>query len=141
MLRTSPLDNNRVNDVSHFDKSAAKALMEKAATSYSDSEETGALIGQEMDVLRLMFELSYTEDEIELVRDGFKTKDVFFKRQIDQIKRQLMLRKKRGENTQSDVSAILSKAKEIAAGSKEELSEYAEDSKLLMAFLDWKLNA
>ncbi|MDA9117067.1 helicase-related protein, partial [Pontimonas sp.] len=60
-LRASDSDNKRIHDRSHLDKQAAKSLIERGSKSYSDEEETGALVGQEMDVLRILYGLSYSE--------------------------------------------------------------------------------
>jgi hypothetical protein len=140
-LRTSEKDNQRINDRSHLDKQAANQLIERGSKSYSDKEETGALVGQEMEVLRLLFGQSYSEDSINLVRDGFKTKDIFFKRQIDTIKRQLMLKSHRGEDFQGEVKEILAKAQEIADKKRENFVARPESSSLVMAYIDWKMNA
>jgi hypothetical protein len=140
-LRTSDSDNKRIQDRSHVDKQQAKGLIERGSRSYSDEEETGALVGQEMDVLRILYSLSYSEDEINLVRDGFKTKDVFFKRQIDTIKRQLMLKSNRGENFQDETRAILAKAKEIADKKRESIVARPDSAFVVMAYIDWKMNA
>lgn len=140
-LRASDSDNKRVQDRSHVDKRAAKSLIERGSKSYSDEEETGALVGQEMDVLRILYGLSYSEDEINLVRDGFKTKDVFFKRQIDTIKRQLMLKSNRGENFQDETRAILAKAREIADKKRDSVVERPDSAYVVMAYIDWKMNA
>jgi ERCC4-related helicase len=140
-IRTSDIDNKRIYDRSHVDKQAAKLLMERGSKSYSDEEETGALVGQEMDVLRILYSLSYSEEEINLVRDGFKTKDVFFKRQIDTIKRQLMLKSKRGENFQDETRDILAKAREIADQKRDSVLARPESALIVIAYMDWKLNA
>lgn len=140
-LRTSSSDDKRIQDRSHVDRLAAKSLIERGSKSYSDEEETGALVGQEMDVLRILFGLAYSEEDINLVRDGFKTKDVFFKRQIDTIKRQLMLKSNRGENFQEETRSIVAKAKEIAAKKRESVTVRPDSANLVMAYLDRKLNA
>lgn len=140
-LRTSSTDNNRVKDVSHIDKVNAKTLIERGSKSYSDTEETGALVGQEVDVLRIMFEFSYSEEDINLVRAGFKTKDVFFRRQMDTIKRQLMQRYKRKEDIQDEIRAIVTKAQEIHRQKKDEVLDRPHTSTLVLAYLDRKMNA
>ena len=114
--------------------------MEKGSMSYADAEETGALIGQEVEVLRIMFEFEYSEDDIDLVRDGFKTKDVFFKRDMDKIKRSLMQKRKRSENIQQDLRALVEKAAEIRRQRRAEFTGTAESSNLVLAYIDRKLN-
>lgn len=140
LLRTSSTDNTRLKDVSRVDRVAAKQLIERGSLSYSDTEETGALIGQEGDVLRIMFEFGYTGDEIDMVRDGFKTKDVFFKRDMERIKRRLMQKYKRGENTQDEIRSIVEKAKKVLSQQRADVRTEADTSKLLLAYMDCKLN-
>lgn len=140
-LRTASSDNRRVKDVSHLDKTTAKSLIERGSKSYSDEEETGALVGQEVDVLRILFDRSYSEEDINFVRDAFKTKDVFFKRQMDTIKRRLMLKHKRGENIQEETKEILRKAREIKEHKLDAGTNRTASSQLVLAYLDGKLNA
>lgn len=140
LLRTSSSDNKRVKDVSHVERVAAKQLIERGSMSYSDAEQTGALIGQEVDVLRIMFDFGYAEDEIDMVRDGFKTKDVFFKRDMEKIKRRLMQKYKRGENNQDEIRGILEKARQIRSQQRSDVLTEADSSKLVLAYLDGKLN-
>lgn len=139
-LRTSSRDNARSKDLCKLDRVAARNLMEKGSMSYADAEETGALIGQEVDVLRIMFEFEYSEGDIDLVRDGFKTKDVFFKRDMDKIKRSLMQKRKRSENIQQDLRALVDKAGEIRLQQRAEITGTAESSDLVLAYIDRKLN-
>jgi ERCC4-related helicase len=139
-LRTSDKENYRIIDRSLLDKQGAKNLIERGSKSYSDEEQTGALVGQEMDVLRMLFGMTYSEHEINLVRDAFKTKDVFFKRQIDTIKRQLMLKSNRGEGIQEEARAILAKAKEIADKKREEIVARPDSASLVLAYIDWNMN-
>lgn len=140
-LRTSETDNKRSHDRSKVDRRAAQKLIERGSKSYSDEEETGALVGQETDVLKILFGLAYSEEEINMVRDAFKTKDVFFKRQIDTIKRQLMLKHKRGENFSDEIKAILSKAKEVAEKKRENSINRPDSAHLVLAYLDGRMNA
>lgn len=139
-LRTSSTDNKRVRDRTHIDKVAAKELVEKGSMSYSQAEETAALVGQEVDVLRILFNFGYSEQEIDLVRDGFKTKDVFFKRDMDKIKRKLMQRFKRNENVQEELRTIIGKARDIERRKREGAADKVNSSGLVLAYIDRKLN-
>lgn len=141
LLRASSADNQRVLDKSHLDRVAAKGLIERGSKSYSAEEETGGLIGQEMEVLRILFKLSYSEEEIDLVRDGFKTRDVFFKRQIGQIKRQIMLKHKQGNNFQPETLSLIAKAREIANVTRPKESKAVVSSQMVLGYMDRKFNA
>jgi ERCC4-related helicase len=140
-LRTSDSDSERLLDKSKVNKKAAKELIERGSKSYSDEEEIGALIGQEMDVLRILYSLAYSEEDINTVRDGFKTKDIFFKRQIDTLKRQLMLKKNRGESFQDETKAIIAKAREIARNKPTHVIAQVQSAEFVMAYIDRKMNA
>jgi|AntAceMinimDraft_6_1070360.scaffolds.fasta_scaffold03339_3 ERCC4-related helicase len=140
-LRTTFSGSRREADRSHVDKEKAKSLIERGSKAYSDVEETGSLVGQEKELLRILFALQYSEDEINSVRDAFKTKDVFFKRAIDTLKRQLMAKSKKGDNFQEETRALLTKASEIAKFSREEQATPIGASKLVLGYLNWKMNA
>lgn len=140
-LRTTSSDSHRETDRSHVDKEKAKSLIERGSKAYSDVEETGSLVGQEKELLRILYGLQYSENEINLVRDAFKTKDVFFKRAIDTLKHQLMAKSKKGDSFQEETRALLAKASEIAKFSREEKAAPIGDSNLVLAYLNWKMNA
>jgi len=112
-LRTTSEDNSRVEDQISANKVSIKNQVESRVLQYFGGEETGALIGQENDILRLMFDNGSTEEEIDLARDAFKTKDVFYKRDISQLKRRIMSQKNKGEVYQEALKKLLSTAKEI----------------------------
>jgi ERCC4-related helicase len=141
LLRTSAENNLRTIDKNKIDRPSAQSLIERGAKSYSEAEETGALIGQENEVLHILYKLEYSEDEINLVRDGFKTNDVLYRRQIDTIKRQLMTKSKRGESFQNETRDLLAKAVEIFKNRHEESGVKIENSRFVMGYIDGKLNA
>jgi ERCC4-related helicase/HKD family nuclease len=140
LIRTDPENNKRVFDRLKFDKSEAKKLAEEGSLVYSETEEVGAPIGQENDILRIMFENAYSENEIDLVRRGFKTKDVFYRRQIDQIKRKIVAQNKKKENVQGELKAIILKAKEIEKNRKSEKVNKVMFSRLILGYVDLELN-
>jgi superfamily II DNA/RNA helicase len=139
-LRTTSSDSHRVTDRGNVDREKAKNLIERGSMAYTAVEETGSLVGQEKELLRILYVLQYSEDEINLVRDAFKTKDVLFKRAIDTLKRQVMAKSKKGDNFQKETRALLAKAREIAKFSKEKKEAPIGDSNLVLAYLNWKMN-
>jgi ERCC4-related helicase len=140
-LRTTSKQSNRESDKSRVDKEKAKRLIERGSKAYSEIEETGSLVGQEKELLRVLFALQYSEDEINLVRDAFRTKDVFFKREIDTLKRQIMAKSNKGSNFQEETRALLAKAGEIAKFNTQEKITPISSSKMVLAYLNWKMNA
>jgi len=112
-LRTNPEDNERTKDLIDLDKVKIRSLIERGATQYYGDEEVGSLVGQENEILRILFSNGYTEDEIDLVRDAFKTKDIFYKREINQLKRRIMAQKNKGNIYQDNLKEIVTLAKKI----------------------------
>lgn len=141
LLRTSSSDNSRIRDLNKLDRVDAKLRIERGTFAYSDTHETGALVGQQTEVLRIMYSVGYPEEEIDLVRDAFKTKDVFFSRDVDQLKRQLMLKHRKGENYQQELKMFVEKAKLIEKARKRTAEDRPESSTLRLAYMKGSLNA
>jgi ERCC4-related helicase len=110
-LRTDIQDNTRERDDLMTDRELIKNLVESKSTIYMETEEEGSLIGQENDILRLMFSLAYDESDINLVRRAFKTKDVFLKREITQLKTQIIRLKNKNNIFQNELIELVAKAK------------------------------
>lgn len=113
-LRTTDEENERTQDRISADKVAIKDQVESRVLQYFSEEEVGSLVGQENDILRLLFENGVTESEIDLVRDAFKTKDVFYRREVSQLKRRVMSQKNKGEVYQESLRKLAQLAKEIS---------------------------
>lgn len=112
-LKTNPENNQRVKDKISADKVAIRKQVEDRVLEYFGDEEIGGLIGQENDILRLLYDNGSTEIEIDLVRDAFKTKDVFYKRDVGQLKRRVMTQKNKGDVYQETLGKLVSLAKSI----------------------------
>lgn len=112
-LRTSPDDNNRLIDKMTIEKVAIKETLESRVIQYFDTEETGSLIGQENTVLRLLYDNGYAPEDIDLVRGGFKTKNIFHKREVDKLKRNIMKQKNKNEVYQDGLRQLVKLAKDI----------------------------
>jgi hypothetical protein len=139
-IRTGITQNKRSRDASTIDKVASKNLMLKGALAYADSDEVGALIGQENNVLQILFQNEYSEDEINIVRDAFKTKDTFYKKEITSIKTKIMSAQKSGSNTQPFLKEIITKAMEIADNKADDLIVRPARAALVLAYMDETLN-
>jgi superfamily II DNA/RNA helicase len=140
MLRTTSENSIRVTDKFKLDRSSAKKLIETGSLAYADETETGSLIGQQNDILRMLYKLDYSEDEIEVVRHGFKTKDVFYASEMDVLKRRIIQKSKKKENFQDDLVSIVKKATQIANNKRESTSVTATRASLVFAYIDRKLN-
>lgn len=113
-LRTTPEDNKRDKDKITANKVAVREQLQARVAQYFGGEETGALIGQEIEILRIMHTVGYTESEIENVRDAFKTKDVFYRRDLSQYKRRIMAQKNKGEVYQENLKKLVKLADKIS---------------------------
>jgi ERCC4-related helicase len=141
LLRTSSQDSARSLDRSKLDKEKVRNLINLGSMAYSENDEIGAPIGQEKEILRILFAKEYSEDEINLVRDAFRTKDVFLKRDIESIKRQIMAKSKRGEIFQEEIRALLLKAGEIARLHRDAEVSSVASSLVILAYMNADLNA
>jgi hypothetical protein len=81
--------------------------MERSVVQYFGEVEEGSLVGQQNDILRLLFKNGYDEDAINAVRDSFKSSDVFFSRDIDKLKRQAMRDANAGRPYQESLREIV----------------------------------
>jgi hypothetical protein len=117
-LRTTPEDNERRKDKITANKVAVKDQLQSRVVQYFGEEEAGALIGQENEILRLMHSVGYTEEEIDMVRDAFKTKDIFYRREVSQKKRRIMTQKNKGDVYQDTLRELVTIAKDISKHSE-----------------------
>ena len=139
-LRAGTSENGRSTDKTTFNKSAAKALVEYGSLTYSESEEVGAPVGQEAELLRILYSNGYEEADINTVRDGFKTKDVFAKRDMRQLMRGAMKKHRRGENAQPEFGSLIARAKSIGLLRASDTTATPVFSKMLLGYIEETLN-
>lgn len=139
-LRSSSTSNERILDRVKLDRVDLKTLVESKALVYSADEEIGSLVGQENDILRLMHSLEYPEEDINLVRDGFKTSDLFYKRELSQLKTRVMRLKNKGENYQKELRDLVTKARQIDSHKREVSHVRPVKAELSLVYVDGKLN-
>jgi ERCC4-related helicase len=112
-LRTNPEDNKKSPDLLSLDKVAVKKQLESKVIQYFGDEETGSLVGQENEILRILVSNGYLEEEIDMVRDAFKTRNEFYKRDISQLKRKVMTQKNKGDSYQDNLQKLVALAKDL----------------------------
>lgn len=134
-LKTSPEDNSRSMDKITANKVAIREQLQSKVIQYFGEDETGALIGQENEILRLMFTIGYTENEIDTVRDAFKTKDVFYRRDISQLKRRIMTLKNKGAVYQENLKELVQMANDIAKRSSAEDIELPKKAESVLFYV------
>lgn len=135
-LRATPEENKRSLDKISIDKVVVKNQLESKVIQYFGDDETGALIGQENDVLRILFTNGYVEEEIDMVRDAFKTKDVFYKRDINQLKRKVMTQKNKGDAYQETLQKLVALAKDLNKYKQISTNELPTTSKSILFYVN-----
>lgn len=135
-LRTTPEDNERSLDKIMVDKVAVKNQIESKVIQYFGDEETGSLIGQENEVLRILFSNGYLEEEIDMVRDAFKTRDVFYKRDVGQLKRKVMAQKNKGEAYQETLQKLVALSKDLSKYKQTSITEAPTTSKSILFYIN-----
>ena len=96
-LKTTPADNQRKADKIAKDRVAISELISSSAKVYQNKTASGAPIGQERDVLHLLHDLQFASETINIVRFAFKTNDLYYRKQVDSLKRKIMAAKRVGD--------------------------------------------
>jgi hypothetical protein len=95
-LKTNAGDNQRKTDKLEKNRVAISDLISSSAKVYQHKAATGAPIGQERDVLRLLHDLQFSSEIINVVRFAFKTNDLYYRKEVDSLKRKIMAAKRTG---------------------------------------------
>ena len=112
-LKTDPTDSVRKKDNLKRNRTEIKDLVENSAKVYLQEAELGAPIGQENDLLRILYDLGFDQEVIESVRLAFKSRDLFHKRSIDQLKRKIMTAKRNGGIYHEYIAELIEIARDI----------------------------
>jgi len=112
-LRATVGDNKRIKDQITANKVAIRERLESSVTSYFDQEETGSLIGQENDILKILYENQYSQKDMDFVKSAFKANNVFYKREMNQLKRGIIKKQKKSESYQIELRNLIKLAKKI----------------------------
>jgi len=114
-LKTESTDSARKRDNLRIQRAEIKELVESSAKVYLQEAELGAPIGQENDLLRILYDLGFDQESIESARMAFKSRDLFHKRSIDQLKRKIMSAKRSGGIYHEYIAEFIDIAKRIQA--------------------------
>jgi hypothetical protein len=96
-LKTTPDDNQRTADNNMKDRVGISDLISSSAKVYQNKAATGAPIGQEREILHLLHNLQFESEIINAVRFAFKTNDLYYRKQIDSLKRKVIAARRVGE--------------------------------------------
>lgn len=134
-IKTTKEDNLRTKEISVADKSIVKQLVEQNVLSFSENVIIGSLIGQENDILRLLYEATYMESEINIVREAFTTTNVFYKRDMTKLKKIIISKKNSNLNFQEELISIVSLAKTIVSNQVQDSGSTPHQAKLQLVYV------
>lgn len=135
-LKTEPSDNIRSRDNAIFERNLIKELIEKNVLVFTEEPEMGALIGQENQVLKLLYLAQHSQESIDLVRKAFKSTNIFFKQDITKIKRKIMQKFNKNENYNNDLMEIVQMATKINNHSGSTKNTTFDKSNLVMVYVN-----
>lgn len=129
-LKTDTEDNKRTNDKISIDKIKISKKTDASVEAYLEDEEVGSPIGQQTEVLRIMYEQHCTEEDIEKVEAGFRTTNILDKQEIRKLVRKIVRLKKENDGTINYINELISISK-LTANTKEMGMEYEHVEQLL----------
>jgi ERCC4-related helicase len=106
-LRVNPEDNKRQADNISLNKQVLKERVAQNISTYTEEEETGAPLPQQTELLRIMYENHFSEDEIEQVRLAFQTKNVLDRQTIIKLVRKVVKQKKSNESFLNELKELV----------------------------------
>lgn len=120
-LKTNVDDNSRKVDKIKKNRVAISELISSSAKVYQNKAATGAPIGQERDVLRLLHDLQFDSEIINAVRLAFRTNDLYYRKHVDSLKRKIMTAKRVGDQYSSYLNDLITLAKKIDSEKDEKI--------------------
>ena len=110
-LRTTRDDNIRQEDSISLDKIKLGKIAGTKIKAYSGEEETGAPIGQQREILRIMYENHFSEEDTEKVRLAFQTTNVLDKQKIIKLVRAIIKTKRENKPLLESLNKLIKVAK------------------------------
>ena len=120
-LKTNIDDNLRKVDKIKKNRVALSELISSSAKVYQNKAATGAPIGQERDILRLLHDLQFDSGVINAVRLAFKTNDLYYRKHVDSLKRKIMTAKRVGDQYSVYLDELITLAKKIDSEKDEKI--------------------
>ncbi|MEK7624985.1 MAG: helicase-related protein [Patescibacteria group bacterium] len=105
--------NERQADHISADRVNLLARAKEAAEAYHDDEVVIAPVGQQGDVLRIMYELHFSQDDLDVVRMAFGTKNVLAREDMKKCVRRIVKTKNENGSVLQDVQTILDIARSL----------------------------
>lgn len=129
-LKTGMEDNERTEDKISVDKIKIAKKTDSSVEAYLEEEEVGAPIGQQTDVLRIMYEQHCTEEDIEKVEIAFRTTNVLDKQKIRKLVRKITRSKKENGGLVNYINELI-KIAEFTTHTKEKGMQYNHVQQIL----------
>jgi superfamily II DNA or RNA helicase len=120
-LKTTDNDKKRAEDLITIDKIHIAKKTHDNVKTYTSEEEIGAPIGQQTEILRIMYQNHSTEEDIELVRLAFQTTNILDKQKITKLVRRIMRAKRENNPFINDLNTIINIAKNTFQSRKEQI--------------------
>lgn len=134
-LKTTPDDNLRKVDKVKKNRVAIGELISSSAKVYQNKAATGAPIGQEREVLRLLHDLQFDSGIINAVRLAFKTNDLYYGKQIDSLKRKIMAAKRTGDQYSLYLDELIHLATKIESEKDEKINTSVVSAKVSLIYV------
>ena len=137
-LKTNADDNLRKVDKIKKNRIAISELISSSAKVYQNKAATGAPIGQERDVLRLLHDLQFDSEIINAVRLAFKTNDLYYRKHVDSLKRKIMTAKRVGDQYSLYLDELITLAKKIDSEKDEKIITSVVSAKTSLIYVKEK---
>jgi hypothetical protein len=118
-LKTNREDNKRSKDKISIDKVSIAETNVTNIDAYIEEEEVGSPIGQQTEILRVMYENHFAEDEIESVRLGFQTSNVLDKQKIRKLIRAIIRARKNNKPCLEQIRELVDVSKQTLSGDED----------------------
>jgi hypothetical protein len=120
-LRIDESQNQRHPDRITCDKAAIRGIAEKPENYVLEEVDEQTPTGQRLELLRIMSNIHYSPDDIDIVGQAFGTKNYLDKKEIDKLVRTVVKANRENKPYQDILNILLKRAKEIAADKEESI--------------------
>lgn len=134
-LKTKIDDDKRIKDEFDFDRDLIKNLVEKNVLSFVSNIVEGSPVGQQNDILRIMYDFTYPEEEINQVREAFLTNDIFYKNDLTKLTRQIINKKRNNKIFQEELKEIIDISKKISDKSNSNKIQNPQSANLQLIYV------
>jgi len=132
-LRIDKSQNERQPDRITCDKSAIREIAEKPENYVLAEVDEQTPTGQRLELLRIMSNIHYSPEDIDIVGQAFGTKNYLDKKEIDKLVRTVVKANKENKPYQEALNSLLKRAKEIVADKEKSIKPNRAENILIYA--------